>query len=74
MLHLPVGLNQQNRDGGDTYLHVAAASGHADCVQVLLDKGADCFVENQEGATALHMANDEHVLRCLLSFGESRNQ
>ena len=69
-LHCTYDLNQQNGDTGDTCLHIAAASGHAGCVQVLLNKGADCFVKNGNGATALHVANDDLVLRCLLSAGE----
>ena len=73
-LHLPFNLNLQNRDTGDTCLHVAAASGDTDCVQVLLDKGADCFLKNQEGATALHVASGDHVLRCLHSAGDLLSQ
>ncbi len=69
-LHLPYDLNQQNGNTGDTCLHIAAASGHADCVQMLLDKGGDCFIKNNNGASALHVAKDEHVLQCLLSTGE----
>ena len=69
-LHLSTNLNQQNQDSGDTCLHIAAAGGHADCVQVLLDKGADCFLKNGEGANALHVASGDHVLKCLHSAGE----
>ena len=69
-LNLPFNLNQQNQDSGDTCLHIAAACGHADCVQELLDKGADCFLKNDEGATALHVASGDHVLKCLHSAGE----
>ena len=72
-LHLPYDLNQQNGDTGDTCLHIAAASGHADCVKVLLSRGADCFVKNFSAATALHVAKDDHILRCLLSAGEISN-
>ena len=69
-LHLPYDLNRKNGDSGDTCLHIAAACGRADCVEVLLSRGADCFVKNGSGATALHVAKDDHVLRCLLSAGE----
>ena len=69
-LHLPYDLNQQNGNTGDTCLHIAAASGHGDCAGVLLNKGGDCFIRNSNGASALHVAKDEHVLRCLLSTGE----
>ena len=69
-LHLSYNLNQQNGDTGDTCLHIAAASGHADCAQVLLNKGGHCFITNSNGASALHVAKDEHVFRCLLSAGE----
>ena len=70
-LNLPYDLNQQNEDTGDTCLHVAAASGHDDCVQVLLSRDANCFVTNGNGATALHVAKNDCVLRCLLSEGEN---
>ena len=70
-LHLPV---HQNGDGGDTCLHIAAAIGHTECIQVLLDKGADCFVKNDKGNTSLHVAKGNHALRCLLSAGEMLNE
>ncbi len=70
-LHLPYDLNQQNGDTGDTCLHIAAARGHGDCVQMLLNKGANCFVKNVNGATPLHVASDDRVLSCLLSAGET---
>ena len=69
-LHRPYYLNRRNGDAGDTCLHIAAACGQADCVQVLLSRGADCFVKNGSGATALHVARDDHVLRCILQAGE----
>ena len=69
-LHLPYDLNQQNGDTGDTCLQITAACGQADCVQVLLNRGADCFVKNGNGATALHVASSDNVLGYLLPTGE----
>ena len=69
-LRLHCDLNRHNGDIGDTCLHIAAACGQADCVQVLLNGGADCFVKNGNGTTALHVARSDNVLSCLLSAGE----
>ena len=70
-LHLAYDLNQQNGNTGDTCLHIAAASGNGDCVQMLLNKGANCLVKNGNDATPLHVASGDHVLSCLLSAGET---
>ena len=69
-LHLRYDLNQQNGDTGNTCLHIAAASGNGDCAKMLLDKGANCFVQNVNDATPLHVARGDCVLSCLLSAGE----
>ena len=69
-LHLPYDLNQQNGNTGDTCLHIAAARGHGDCAQMLLNKGANCFVKNVNDATPLHVASGDRVLSCLLTAGE----
>ncbi|VDK79574.1 unnamed protein product [Litomosoides sigmodontis] len=41
---------------GETALHCAAARGHVDCVQSLLDAGAAVDSVDQTGQTALHLA------------------
>ena len=43
-------------NAGRTCLHVAAASGHYDMVQVLIGQGADLTTPDREGWTALHCA------------------
>ena len=43
-------------NAGRTCLHVAAASGHYDMVQVLIGLGADLTTPDKEGWTALHCA------------------
>ncbi|VDM93286.1 unnamed protein product, partial [Onchocerca ochengi] len=41
---------------GETALHCAAARGHLECVQSLLDAGASADAIDQIGQTALHLA------------------
>ncbi|MCY4188296.1 MAG: ankyrin repeat domain-containing protein, partial [Bryobacterales bacterium] len=48
-------------DGGEGYtaLMFAAAEGHADIVQMLLDKGADPDLRDTDGESALKFASDK---------------
>lgn len=67
-------------EDGDTPLHVAARSGQAAIVGLLLEHGASINAQNQEGNTALHLAvmhlhelrgrmnNDEAASRTLISL------
>lgn len=51
--------------GGVTALHRAAAAGRADCVRLLLERGAAGGVCDADGQTALHRAADGgHVRVC----------
>jgi ankyrin repeat protein len=54
---------------GNTPLHCAASSGHAECVEELLGVGADPNLVNSAGDTALHIAcwrGHVEVVRVLL--------
>ena len=42
--------------GGDTPLHAAAEEGHADIVELLTTSGADIWLQDREGQTALDVA------------------
>lgn len=46
----------QSSQGKNTALHMAAANGHTDLVQLLLHAGADASVVNEAGNTPLHWA------------------
>ena len=39
-----------------TTLHLAAANGHQDCVQILIEWGADASVTNKNGQTPVLLA------------------
>jgi hypothetical protein len=44
---------------GNTLLHIAAAAGNKDIIQLLVDKGVDVNAKNKKGYTALEVALDE---------------
>ncbi|KAI5847369.1 hypothetical protein DFP73DRAFT_378339 [Morchella snyderi] len=61
-------------DLGQTALHIAAAEGHTDIVQLLLDKGLQPLAPDKEGKTALHraaFAGHESVVRTLLEYKDN---
>jgi ankyrin repeat protein len=59
-------VNQVNtEDENWTALHYSAAKGHAECVEILLQHGADHRACDTEGATPLHYAAYGHHLRCV---------
>lgn len=57
-------LNVQNKLG-DTPLHGAAWKGHAEIVSLLLEKGADRSLANEEGKTPFAITNDAACGRLL---------
>ncbi|WP_419420461.1 ankyrin repeat domain-containing protein [Legionella sp. D16C41] len=61
---------------GNTPLHIAAACGHSDMVQLLLANGVDTNVVNNEGITPLHVAAYKghiNIVQMLLNTGTDLN-
>ena len=57
---------------GDTPLHHAVRFGRTDVVQLLIARGANSNIGNDEGQTALHLAaerGDQTMVRSLLEAG-----
>ncbi|CAG06137.1 unnamed protein product, partial [Tetraodon nigroviridis] len=57
---------------GMAAIHEAVLSGNLDCVQLLVQHGADIHQRDEEGWTPLHMACSDgfpHIARYLLSLG-----
>ena len=53
-------------------MHVAAAYGHSDCVEVLTGLGADRDINGKDGRTALHQAGVKgygDIVELLLEVG-----
>lgn len=53
------------REKESTALHLAADEGNAECVALLLAKGADAKVKNHRGFTPLHLAARTSNLECV---------
>ena len=51
---------------GNTPLHLAAANGHATCVRLLLEKGANLTSRNSVGETPLHVSAFNGHFHCML--------
>lgn len=51
---------------GNTPLHLAAANGHATCVRLLLEKGANLTSRNAVGETPLHVSAFNGHFHCML--------
>ncbi|MEM7229997.1 MAG: ankyrin repeat domain-containing protein [Planctomycetota bacterium] len=61
---------------GDSYqipLFCASRSGSAECVQLILDAGADVNTRDETGGTALMIAGSADVVRVLLDAGADRD-
>lgn len=56
-------------ENGFSLLHNASLYGHASIVSVLLDLGVDINEKTPLGNTALHLAANDDVVRCLLARG-----
>lgn len=57
---------------GGTPLHAAVTSGMTQCIQILLDHGADVFATDSSGATPVHVAgvlSRRNILAMLNSTG-----
>lgn len=48
--------NKQTTAGKATSLHRAAFMGHTTILQLLVERGGDCFLQDADGETALHKA------------------
>ena len=81
---LSVALSQTNntinwyRDDnyGDTAFHRAAMNGHLKCVRVLLEKGVDINITNNNGLTSFHYAAGHkhlNIIEVLLESGIDMN-
>lgn len=69
---LNVDVNQKATDMQLTALHYAAKEGHTSTIKTLLELGADLYVRDKKGRTALHMAcigQHADVARILLQLG-----
>ena len=52
-------VNKQNKDGW-TPLHSACCSGHKEIVEMLIRAGADIYIQDNRGRTALDIAESQH--------------
>ena len=72
-MKLDHGANIHEKDkAGQTPLHRAAKTGHADSMMLLLDHGANIDVQDNEGETPLHLVAERpntYKVKCLLSAG-----
>jgi hypothetical protein len=68
---LPALANAVDPKDGEPALYIAARSGHAAIVRLLIDAGADLSAADREGNTPLHIAayGDTAVVRLLLEAG-----
>jgi ankyrin repeat protein len=53
---VPVRVNEQDSETGNTALHCSAANKHTENVKLLLNKNASAFIKNNAGRTALEEA------------------
>ena len=70
-----VDVNTQDKYG-ETALHLAAANGHLNIVNTLLDNGSDINAQNKHGETALHLAAANghlNIVNTLLDNGSDIN-
>ncbi|XP_018566052.1 transient receptor potential channel pyrexia-like [Anoplophora glabripennis] len=51
-----VNVNAKTKDKEQTALHLAAENSHAECIEVLLEKGANADIKNHMSQTPLHLA------------------
>jgi ankyrin repeat protein len=58
-------LNKQNKYSNDTALMCASWNGHIECLQLLIDAGANVNMQNIDGNTALIWASRNSHIECL---------
>lgn len=70
MLRSGEGIDTTN-DKGETYLHFAAYNAEPQLVKWLVEKGADCNMQDQHGKTPLSRcaSGDDHCVKTLLQAG-----
>lgn len=60
-------INIRNEKEKNTPLHIAIEKGHRDLIQLLVSKGADIHIQNKNGKSALDIAKDKGLEKCLQS-------
>jgi len=56
------------KGGGNTPLHRAALDGQAKCCKILLDKGANATIKNNNGDTPEDIASDENIKKIFQDY------
>lgn len=69
LLKIGVNLEYQHGEGATTSLHQAALNGHKDILGALLEAGASVDDEDNDGATALHLATRSDIVEILIAAG-----
>ncbi|KAK9700484.1 Ion transport protein [Popillia japonica] len=60
-----INVNAKTRERDLTALHLAAEGGYVECIEVLLEKGADTNAKNHRGQTPLHLAARAQAFDCV---------
>ena len=72
--HLAAGTDVNAKDEDSwTPLHFAAASGHKEIAELLIDKGADVNAKEVDGETSLHYADTKEIAVLLIAEGADVN-
>lgn len=71
-----ININNVKDECGDTPLHTAASHNSKECLQILIQLGADPNIKNNNGSTPLHydaLYNSKECLQLLLEVGADPN-